>query len=282
VKTPLGSNVERYGVLLAGPLLLCALAVPEFEPAGAVAAAARGSRRWPMTIPLALALALSAIAVWTVWGPWRETSAVAGSPAITAAYYAPVERYLAAHGGSLERVEAPLTRSHWEAAFLAENVPLARGWEKQLEERYDSVLLGKGLTAGSYRRWLDEQAVAFVALPDVPLDGSSAAEGRLIESGLPYLKPVFQSEHWRVFAVRDPTPLLAGPARLTALGSEGFALDAKAPARLLLRVHYTPYFEVTSGDASVTEAPGGWTYVDAKAAGRIAVATRFSVGWAFG
>ncbi len=280
VKTPMGSNVERYGVLLAGPLLLCALAVPALEPAGAVAGTARGGGRWPLTV--LRALALSAIGVWIVWGPWRETAAVAGSPASTASYYAPVERYLASHDGGLKRVEVPLTRSHWEASFLAESVPLARGWEKQLEERYDSVLLSKGLTAGSYRRWLDEQAVAYVALPDVPLDGSSAAEGKLIESGLPYLEPVFESQHWRVWAVREPTPLLAGPARLTALGSEGFALDAKAPARLLARVHYTPYFAVKSGDASVTEAPGGWTYVDAKAAGRIAVAARFSLGRAFG
>ena len=57
------------------------------------------------------------------------------------------------------RVEVPLTRSHWEAALLAPSVSLARGWEKQLEERYDAVLLGPGLTAAAYSRWLHEQAV---------------------------------------------------------------------------------------------------------------------------
>ena len=278
VKTPMGSNLERYGVLLAGPLLLCALTVP--TGTGMVSTAALAGKR--RSVPAIQALALTAIAVWIVWGPWRETEAVAGSPATAAAYYAPVERYLAGHGEGLERVEVPLTRSHWEAAFLAESVPLAGGWEKQLQERYDSVLLGKGLTARTYRRWLDEQAIAYVALPDVRLDGSGAAEGRLIESGLPYLKPVFESEHWRLWAVRAPTPLLSGPAKLTGLGAEGFALKAKAPARLLARVHYTPYFEVTAGDACVGEAPGGWTYVDAKAPGRIAVAARFSVARAFG
>ena len=45
------------------------------------------------------------------------------------------------------RVEVPLTRSHWEAAFLAPGVSLARGWEKQLDERYDSMLLAHGLSA---------------------------------------------------------------------------------------------------------------------------------------
>ncbi len=42
------------------------------------------------------------------------------------------------------RVEVPLTRSHWEAALMAPTVSLARGWEKQLDERYDGVLLDPG------------------------------------------------------------------------------------------------------------------------------------------
>ncbi len=42
------------------------------------------------------------------------------------------------------RVEVPLTRSHWEAALLAPRVSLARGWEKQLDSRFDRVLLDAG------------------------------------------------------------------------------------------------------------------------------------------
>ena len=84
-----------------------------------------------------------------MWGPVRETLAVAGSEATSAAYYAPVERFLAAHAGGPVRVEVPLTRSHWEAALLAPSVSLARGWEKQLDTRYDGVLLAAGLTAAA-------------------------------------------------------------------------------------------------------------------------------------
>ena len=102
------------------------------------------------------------------------------------------------------RIEVPLTRSHWEAALLAPSVSLARGWEKQLDSRYDQVLLSKGLTAASYERWLDQQAVAYVALPDVPLDPSSAQEGRLIRRGLAYLHVVFASAHWRIYEVLAP------------------------------------------------------------------------------
>ena len=53
----MGSNIERYAVLLAGPLLLCA-------------------RRGRLT-PVAAA-ALGVIVVWVLWGPVRETVAVAG------------------------------------------------------------------------------------------------------------------------------------------------------------------------------------------------------------
>jgi hypothetical protein len=268
IHTPMGSNIERYGVLLAGPLLLCSLSVGP-----APLSASRLART---------AVALAAIAVWIVWGPVRETVAVAGSEATESSYYAPLKHYLLSHGDATERVEVPLTRSHWEAALLAPSVPLARGWEKQLEERYDHVLLSPSLTAASYYAWLREQAVSYVALPDVPLDPSSAREGELIRRGLPYLHLVFSSAHWRVYAVADATPLLSGLGRLTALGVDTFALDARAPVTMLVRVHYTRYFALTAGRGCVTSAPGGWTYVHALTPGRIVVTAQFSLARAFG
>lgn len=278
VRSPMGSNVERYAVLLAGPLLLCALlSAPRERGAGALS-------RW-RSAPAAAAAALCAIAVWVVWGPVRETLAVAGSEATSAAYYAPLERFLArvqAPPASPVRVEVPLTRSHWEAAELAPSVSLARGWDKQMETRYEGVLLGHALTAASYERWLHEQAVSYVALPDVPLDPSSAAEGRLIRGGLPYLREVFASAHWRVFAVRSPTPLVSGPGRLTSLGHDSFALQARAAGSLLVRVRFTRYWTLTTGAGCVEPAPGGWTAVSISAPGRVVVGARFSLSRAFG
>jgi hypothetical protein len=281
VRTPMGSNVERYGVLLAAPLLLCGLAGESMRTRGA--ARGRGSaRRQGYARPIAVGVGVCVAMAWTVWGPVRETRAVAGSRATRAAYYAPVERYLLAHGAGSERVEVPLTRSHWEAAMLAPRLSLARGWEKQLDERYDSPLLRSGLTAAGYRAWLQQEAVAYVALPDVPLDPSSAREGTLIRGGLPYLSEVWANGHWRVYAVSGATPLLEGRGRLTALGSDTFAVYARAPGRLLVRVHYTRYYTVLSGHGCVASAPGGWTYVRARAAGEIVVGARFSLGRALG
>jgi len=165
---------------------------------------------------------------------------------------------------------------------MAPSVSLARGWEKQLDEKYDGVLLNPGLSAAGYSRWLREQAVSYVALPDTPLDPSSAQEGRLIRRGLPYLRTVFKSRHWTVYAVRGPTPLLEGPGRLTALGHDSFALRASTPGRFLVRVRFTRYWTLTAGDGRVSEAPGGWTYVTANAPGPLRIAARFSLARALG
>jgi DNA-binding beta-propeller fold protein YncE len=271
IHTPMGSNIERYGVLLAGPLLLCAVAQDH---------SLRGRR--PM---LTAALALCVAAVWVAWGPVRETLAVAGNESTQASYYVPVERFLAnvqAPPASPVRVEVPFTRSHWEAALLAPTVSLARGWEKQLDTRFDGVLLVRGLTASAYERWLDGQAVSYVALPDTPLDPSSAQEGRLIRRGLPFLQKVFASRHWTVYRVLAPTPLASGPGRLTSLGNDSFSLRATSAGSFLVRVHYTRFWTLAKGDGCVAEAPSGWTSVTARAAGTVVVVAHFSLERALG
>ena len=289
IHTPMGSNIERYAVLLAGPLLLCArIGDPDMTPVPGIPGppGPLGKARIPRapsggSSRVALSIALLGIALFALWGPVRETKAVAGNESTSAAYYAPVIAFLErvqTPPAPLVRVEVPLTRSHWEAALMAPTVSLARGWEKQLEERYDGVLLESGLTVAGYERWLHEQAVGYVALPDTPLDPSSAQEGRLIRDGLPYLREVFRGRHWTVYAVRDPTHLLEGPGQLTSLGSDSFALRARRPGRFLVRVRWTRFWTVTSAAGGrVAKAPGGWTYVYAGRPGQLRVAARFSL-----
>lgn len=275
IDSPIGSNIERYAVLLAGPLLLCAL-LADSEPSDSEPGAAVRRLRTP-----AAAMALLVIGVWVAWGPVRETLAVAHGGDTSAAYYAPVERFLARQPGPPVRVEVPLTRSHWEAAQLAPSVSLARGWEKQLETHYDGVLLAPGLSAASYDRWLHAQAVSYVALPDAPLDPSSAQEGTLIRHGVPYLREVYASAHWRIFRVLAPTPLLSGPGRLTALGHDSFALRAFTAGHFVVRIHFTRFWGIAAGAGCVSQAPGGWTAVDVRTPGTVVVNARFSLGRVF-
>ncbi len=298
VRTPVGSNVERYGVLLAGPLLLWArmprtstcernrpASTADLPEAATVSSAATSTEtRRAMARTLAMAAVLCAIAVWVAWGPVRETLAVAGSEATSASYYAPLKRFLvgveAAQGPI--RVEVPLTRAHWEAALLADDVSLARGWEKQLDTRYDRVLLTPGLTAAAYYAWLHEQAVSYVALPDVRLDPPSGQEGRLIRGGLPYLRLVFSSAHWRVYRVLAPTPLLSDNGALVSMRHDSFVVRSATAGTLVARVRYSRYLTLTHGSGCVGPAPGGWTLLRLDAAGTATVTARFSLARALG
>ena len=270
VPGPMGSNADRLGALFALPLLI-GVRLPELT--------ARERPVWRLATAAVVALAL---ATWVAWGPVRESEKGLSDPSVTAAYYAPVAQFLAGHLLAPARVEVPLTRSHWEAALLGGRFPLARGWERQLDTRYDGLFFGGALTAARYDAWLRANAVRYVALPDAPLDSSSRAEAQLLRRGAPYLRPVFRSAHWRVWEVTDAPPLARGPGELTALGRSGFTLRADRPGTFTVQVRYTRYWTVSPGRACVGRAPGGWTLVRAPGVGEVRVEASFSIGRALG
>jgi hypothetical protein len=254
--TPLGGNVTRLGALVAGPVLL-----------GAVA----GRRRAVLLVPIALGLAY-----WQLYPAVRDVARASGDPAVAASYYAPLLRYLDTRPGTF-RVEIPFTENHWEAARVAPSVALARGWERQLDRRYGALFYDGSLTAASYRAWLDEHAVAYVALADVPLDYAARDEARLIEHGPAYLHQVWHNAHWRVFAVRDPAPLVSGPARgPITLTTDGFALDARRRGTAVVRVRHSRWWRVTAGRACVERGPGGMTRLRVLAPGTLRVQARLT------
>lgn len=263
--TAMGSNTVRYVVLLAGPLLLCAIA----RQGGFQAARERSY--------LALGAVLLGIAFWVVWGPITQSSEVLKDPSTTVAYYKPLRGFLAAHARGPVRIEVPFTRSHWEAALLAPYVPLARGWERQLDKRYNEAIEADPLSPSVYRSWLYRNAVSYVALPDVPLDGSSIGEAALIRHGAPFLREVFKSAHWRVYQVLGAKPLASGPGTLTSLGHQGFTLRASRAGSFLVKVHYTPYWAVQAGSAKVAQAAGNWTKVTVARPGVVRVQAQFSL-----
>ena len=201
----------------------------------------------------------------------RESAGVIGDPSTNAAYYRPLKRFLADHGGALARVEVPFTHSHWEAALVAPVQPLARGWERQLDTKYDAIFFSEeNLSPSAYANWLHQDAVSYVALPDVRLDGSSDEEAALIRHRQTFLREVLRTAHWRVFAVLGSAPLASAPARLIALGHDSFTLRFAHAGRSLVRVRYTRYWTASAGGC-VSEAGGGWTAVSAKSAGVVRV-----------
>src|SRR5439155_21434515 len=97
--------------------------------------------------------------------PVRDAVVAAGDPSTRASYSAPLVAGLARRPAG--RVEVPFTRSHWEARYLAERFPLARGWERQLDRDRNALFYDGRLTAARLRRWLDAGAVRWIALPNV-------------------------------------------------------------------------------------------------------------------
>jgi hypothetical protein len=255
VDTPMGSNAVRLGTLLGPPLLACAL-----WPA----------RRWALA---ALALPLL---YWQWQPPVRDVAAASGDPSVHAGYYRPLNAFLA-RAGATGRVEVPVTRNHWESVYVARRFPLARGWERQLDVKYDGLFYARTLRPGRYRAWLLRNAVEYVALPDAKLDYSADDEAGLIEAGLPYLRPAWSGAHWRVYRVLGARPMVGGAGRLAALGPRSFALDALRPGTLDVRVRWTRYWTVERGAACLREGGDGFTRVVARRAGRVRVTARLTL-----
>jgi hypothetical protein len=154
-------------------------------------------------------------------------------------------------------------------------VPLARGWERQLDEKANPLFYdGRPLTPWRYHRWLHEAAVRWVALPDAPLDYSAEAEALLLERGTPYLRLAHSSPGWRIWEVRDAAPPASNGARVTAAGPNGFELESGGPT--VVRQRYTRWWR--SERACVSRAPGGWTQVTPVRGDRVRVEAGFPTG----
>jgi len=257
--SPVGSNIARLGTLLAAPL---------------------AALLWWRRRPVLLAIAAVPLLYIGWQAPVRDVAAVADDPSTSAAYYQPLLRFLDAQPGARQRrfrVEIPFTNSHWEADRVATRFPLARGWERQLDVADNALFYGGQLTAGRYRRWLHDNAIRFVALPDAALDYSAQREAALIRGGLPYLRPVMRSAHWRVYAVADPVPIARGAATVTAMGGDWIALDARRAGTVTVHVRFTPYWALVGGAGCVAPAPGGDTRVTVRRAGPVRLTTRFAL-----
>jgi hypothetical protein len=274
VPNALGGNAVRLGALFGGPVLAAVLLSRRPRPAVPT---------WIFGPILVLAIAGSLY--WQLTASVAQIARSVGDPSTSSAYFHPAARWLRAHGAAGARIEVPPTANHWESAYLAPKFELARGWLRQLDTTRDDLFYDDGpLTATAYGTWLRSNAIAYVALPDAPLDYSSEEERRLILSQPSYLSLRFRDQHWRIYEVRDPKPLVAplgaAAARTLWFGRQGFALDVKQPGEFLVRVNFTPYWSISHGSGCILRH-GDWTVARAAHPGVFRVTTDFSVGRAW-
>lgn len=259
LETPMGGNAVRLGALFGGPVLLCAIGL------------AGSPRRRAL-----LAVTFTALAVWQ-WSPAvRDVVKAIEDPSVEPGYYEPLLDFLAENPGP-GRVEIPFTRGHWEAAEVAPEVALARGWQRQLDVGRNGLFYDGVLNDVTYATWLAEHGVRYVALPSVKPDYSSYRERALVERGAPYLRLAREVKHWRIYELTLPHPLVIADRDadigLAEMRSDQFTLDVRDPGSALVRVRFTPYWKAHGG---CVERDGEWTRVTADEPGRLRVTTSFS------
>jgi hypothetical protein len=270
VNTQVGANAARLGSLFGGPVLALGL---------------MGGR------PVALAILALPLLWWQWTAPVRDFAAGQDDPSVTASYYQPlIDELDQVTGGRPVRIEIPPTRNRYEANYVAPHFPLARGWLRQSESDDFDLFTNDNLTPASYLAWLQERGVSYVALADADPDYLAENEDDLIRAGLPYLRPVWSNEHWHLYRVRGAVGLvsMAGapskPAptadRLTSTGASDFAFSARDSGTYLVRIHYTPYWTVTAGDACV-KRDGDWTQLEVRSPGTVDVDAKFSLAGFF-
>jgi hypothetical protein len=262
ISSPMGGNAVRLGAILAGPLAALLL--------------------WTDRRRL-LALVALPFLYWQVSAPIDDVYRASSDPSIEASYYdgllAFVHDRQRAEGGPI-RIEIPFTDNHWESARVAPTVPLARGWERQLDRKVNALFYDGSFAVQSYEGWLHANAVRYVALADAPIDYSAADEAALIRAAPPYLRPVWHDDRWRVYEVAGATPLADGGARVTRMDADAVDLTVPRAGSYLVKVRFTPYWRPSRGSCVAPDRPdddAAWTRVRATASGTVRLRAAFSL-----
>ncbi|GIJ81218.1 hypothetical protein SAMN05443287_1096 [Micromonospora phaseoli] len=242
--SPIGSNALRLPMLFALPVLAAYVTL---------------RRRW-----------LAALLVVLFW--WQSpvmTNDIArrGSAPVHVAFYRPLLAELDRRA-PVGRVEVVPLRDHWESGYVAEVVPLARGWERQADAERNALFYGDGLDAQRYGEWLHHNAVSYVAVaPDAALDRYARDEATLVLAGQPYLREVGRPGQWRLYEVLDSEPLVSRPARLVRSDDAGVRFTVDAPTDVLVRVRWSRWLSLAEGDGCLRPGSDEWVTVAARTPG---------------
>ncbi|WP_171166857.1 MFS transporter [Streptomyces sp. I05A-00742] len=233
IPSQIGTNISRLGMIFGGVVLLAALQRVKMPPRPEWL---RKGRMWTASV-----LAVATLTVWQ--GANAAADIVHTTPAASwARSLAPLVDRLQRVDAGRGRVEVVPARSHREASALAPYVNLARGWNRQADLKRNPLFYREGaLSPHAYRAWLDRWAVHYVVLPKGEPDHAAVKEAELVDKGLPYLEQVWSDSTWRLYAVKNPTPLAAPPAEVLRADADELSITVKAAGPVLIRIPYTPW-----------------------------------------
>jgi hypothetical protein len=267
VPNSVGLNLTRMVWLLAAPLIV-------------------GYGHRPDRHVLALtALALVFPSVDVSW-----QLAEADSPSAKESYYAPLIAQLRTRMNTDatlgQRVEVVEPETKGAARYVGETMPIARGWERQADRTDNPIFYKDGaLNATSYRKWLDDLAVAYVAVPNTRLDYASVDEAKLIAGGLPYLNTVWRNHDWTLYQVADSAPL-ARHAQVLSVSGNQVRLWVDHPGPVPIQIRWSEHLAVLDGTHPVDDGvpahgclsqDGDWTVLHARTQGAYVLTSDFDV-----
>jgi hypothetical protein len=245
VASPLGGNVSRLGQYFAGPIVAIVL--------------------WPRRKAVLLACAVPLV-IWQWYPVVDGGSLVRSDLSAQSGYYDGLIGFLTDPAHSVGRVEIPFTEHHWETAMVAPVVPMARGWERQLDIKYNALFYDGTLTRETYRAWLADTGVQYVALPDATLDFASVNEAQLLAAGAPYLTVAWRDAHWTVWRFNGYRGIATGPGSVTTLDPSGFTVTVTSAGDIDVKVRPSSHWSVDT--TGCVEPDGhGWIVLKGLPAG---------------
>ncbi len=245
VPNPLGGNFLRLTQYIIVPV--------------AVVGVALANRR---LLPMA-ALLLAGATGWSLQYGIVSAFEWSGDDSTDVAYHQPLIDQVVERNGdgrSIGRLEIPFTENHWESLFVAPEVPFSRGWERQTDLERNAELY-TDLDAETYHSWLLENAVRWIALPDVPLDQGGRPEADLLVRSreIPWLDLVWSNPDWRLYEVLDFQPIVDRPATLESQTPDEIVLTTETPAVVTIRYEYSEDMSISNGACLVPRDDGYMT-----------------------
>jgi hypothetical protein len=206
--TPMGGNAARLGTLFGGPLLACLL--------------------WRRHA-VALALLALPLLYWQWMPPVRDVRDASGDPSVQASYIPPPQHLpgrRASNGSGRDHADA----QHWETVHVARRFSLARGWERQLDIKYNGSSTSPGWTRSTTAPGCRPTACStWRSRSASRLRRSPGGETRAVRPALTSCPsggtPTGASNRYKY-----TVPLVSGPAQLVSLRSNGITLHASESA----------------------------------------------------
>jgi len=256
--TPVGSNATRLSLLFALPI-------------------AASFVHWhTRTLTAVALLAILAVQLPVSPGTVASTGRISGY----SAYYNAVIEGIRSRGALTGRVEVPELAGHWDSVYLARGVPLARGWLRQTDVRLnDAVFYQQKPTATSYRKFLVDNAVQYVAVPDAELTRYGKNELSLISTNLPYLNPIWRNAHWTLYQVQDFAALVDPPARVLSQQPAAIVVQVAPNSSIRVRLRWYRWLGMESLDKQACIAQDGlYVTLNTGSGGNYTFNSRFPIG----